>query len=65
MIFGEEDAREWIRDTATSGRLFQAMLEAGGHVASSQFEAGFIRIAHTVDVIDAPIEAARRAFRAI
>jgi glutamate-1-semialdehyde 2,1-aminomutase len=49
-------------DTTAFGRFFQAMLEAGVYLAPSQFEAGFASTAHTSDVIDATVEAARRAF---
>ncbi|MEW5872184.1 MAG: glutamate-1-semialdehyde 2,1-aminomutase [Chloroflexota bacterium] len=52
-------------DTARFGRFFQAMLEQGVYLAPSQFEAGFISTAHTAEVIDATIVAARRAFRAL
>ena len=50
-------------NTAAFGRFFQAMLEAGVYLAPSQFEAGFTSTAHTSDVIDATVEAARHAFR--
>jgi len=39
------------------------MLEKGVYLAPSQFEAGFISIMHTDDVIDATIAAVREAFR--
>ena len=52
-------------DTAAFGRFFQAMLEQGVYLAPSQFEAGFTSTAHTLAVIDATIEAAQRAFRAV
>jgi glutamate-1-semialdehyde 2,1-aminomutase len=52
-------------DTAAFGRFFQAMLEAGIYLAPSQFEAGFTSTAHTPDVVDATLEAARRAFRQV
>ncbi len=51
-------------DTARFGRFFQAMLEQGVYLAPSQFEAGFMSIVHTDDVIEATIAAARSAFRA-
>jgi glutamate-1-semialdehyde 2,1-aminomutase len=52
-------------DTAAFGRFFQGMLEQGVYVAPSQFEAGFTSTAHTPDVIEATVQAARHAFRAV
>lgn len=51
-------------DTARFGRFFQAMLEQGVYLAPSQFEAGFMSIVHTDDVIEATIAAAQIAFQA-
>jgi glutamate-1-semialdehyde 2,1-aminomutase len=48
-------------DTARFGSYFRAMLEQGVSLAPSQFEAGFISLAHTDDDIDATIAANRRA----
>jgi glutamate-1-semialdehyde 2,1-aminomutase len=44
------------------GRFFHAMLDEGVYLAPSQFEAGFVSVAHTDEVIDQTIEAARKAF---
>jgi glutamate-1-semialdehyde 2,1-aminomutase len=44
------------------GRFFHAMLDEGVYLAPSQFEAGFVSIAHTSEVIDQTIEAAKKAF---
>jgi glutamate-1-semialdehyde 2,1-aminomutase len=52
-------------DTARFGRFFQAMLAQGVYLAPSQFEAGFTSTAHTDDVIEATIAAARVALRAV
>lgn len=49
-------------DTIRFGKFFQQMLENGVYLAPSQFEAGFVSTAHSVDVIDATIAAAERAF---
>jgi glutamate-1-semialdehyde 2,1-aminomutase len=38
------------------------MLDEGVYLAPSQFEAGFVSVAHTDEVIDQTIEAARKAF---
>jgi glutamate-1-semialdehyde 2,1-aminomutase len=43
-------------------KFFHAMLDEGVYLAPSAFEAGFISSAHTPEIIDATIEAARRAF---
>jgi glutamate-1-semialdehyde 2,1-aminomutase len=50
-------------DVATFNRFFHAMLARGVYLAPSAFEAGFVSIAHTDEVIAATIEAARAAFR--
>lgn len=50
-------------DVARFGRFFQSMLELGVYLAPSQFEAGFTSIAHSDEVIDATVGAARTAFR--
>jgi glutamate-1-semialdehyde 2,1-aminomutase len=52
-------------DTTLFGRFFQAMLEQGIYLAPSQFEAGFMSTAHTDEVIDATVAAARTAFQKI
>jgi len=43
-------------------KFFHAMLEEGVYLAPSAFEAGFVSAAHTPEIIDATVEAARRAF---
>jgi len=50
-------------DVGRFGRFFQAMLEEGVYIAPSQFEAGFMSIAHGDEVIQATSDAARAAFR--
>ena len=47
------------------GRFFHAMLEAGVYLAPSQFEAAFVSLAHTEEIIETTIEAARKAFARI
>jgi glutamate-1-semialdehyde 2,1-aminomutase len=44
------------------GKFFHAMLEEGIYLAPSQFEAAFISLAHTDELLDQTIEAARKAF---
>ncbi|MFZ5915712.1 MAG: glutamate-1-semialdehyde 2,1-aminomutase [Chloroflexota bacterium] len=52
-------------DTAAFGCFFQAMLASGIYLAPSQFEAGFTSTAHSDEVIEATLEAARSAFRQV
>jgi glutamate-1-semialdehyde 2,1-aminomutase len=44
------------------GRFFHAMLQAGVYLAPSQFEAAFVSLAHTDEIIEQTIAAARQAF---
>ena len=48
-------------DTAAFARFFHAMLEEGVYLAPSQFEAGFLCLAHGPDEVDRTAEAAARA----
>ena len=52
-------------DIPAFNRFFHAMLERGVFLAPSAYEAGFISSAHDEAVINATIEAAREAFRAV
>ncbi len=54
-------ARVEASDAALYGRYFHAMLERGVYIAPSQFEAGFVSIAHTEDDIDQTIAIAAKA----
>jgi glutamate-1-semialdehyde 2,1-aminomutase len=47
------------------GRFFHAMLNEGVYLAPSQFEAAFISLAHTDEMIDLTIEAARKALKLV
>lgn len=49
-------------DTRVYARFFWAMLERGVYLAPSQFEAGFLSLAHTDADIEATIRAAEEAF---
>jgi glutamate-1-semialdehyde 2,1-aminomutase len=49
-------------DTARYARFFHALLERGVYLAPSQFEAGFVSLAHTEADLDATLEIARTAF---
>lgn len=52
-------------DRAAYGRFFHSMLASGVYLAPSQFEAAFIGVAHTLDLLDRTIEAARKSFRSL
>ena len=52
-------------DTAIYGRYFHALLDRGVYIAPSQFEAGFVSIAHTDADIDRAIEAVVEALAAL
>jgi glutamate-1-semialdehyde 2,1-aminomutase len=52
-------------DVETFGRFFRAMLDKGIYLAPSQFEAGFMSIAHTRENLDRTIEAAQEAFSSL
>ena len=66
-FFSETKPVDWntvkVADKARFGKFFQKMLENGVYLAPSQFEAGFISIMHTDDVIDASVAKAEQAFK--
>jgi glutamate-1-semialdehyde 2,1-aminomutase len=66
-FFTETPVSDWptakTSDTARFGRYFTAMLEGGVYLAPSQFEAAFFSTAHSDEVVDKTIQAARVAFR--
>jgi len=51
-------------DAARHGRYFHALLEKGVYTAPSQFEAGFVSVAHTEANIDQTIGSAEAALKA-
>jgi glutamate-1-semialdehyde 2,1-aminomutase len=51
-------------DVAMFKRFFHAMLDRGVYLAPSAFEAGFVSIAHTEQVIADTLDAARASFAA-
>ena len=69
LFFSSEKVETYAQatacDTAAFNRFFQAMLERGVFLAPSAYEAGFISAAHTDDVIDATLAAAREAFKVV
>jgi glutamate-1-semialdehyde 2,1-aminomutase len=52
-------------DTALFGRFFHAMLERGVYLAPSQFEAAFVSLEHTDELVAQTIVAAQESFAAI
>lgn len=68
-FFTNGPVTDWVSanksDRARFARFFQAMLGQGIYLAPSQFEAGFVSIAHTNEIIDRTIDAASKAFKAM
>jgi glutamate-1-semialdehyde 2,1-aminomutase len=66
-FFNHEPVIDWTTanksDRQIFGRFFHAMLDEGVYLAPSQFEAGFVSIAHDAEIIDATISAVRKAFQ--
>lgn len=62
-VYSFADAQK--SDTQAFGKFFRAMLDEGVNLAPSQFEAGFMSIAHSTDDLDKTVEAASRAFRTL
>ncbi|MDQ3012493.1 MAG: glutamate-1-semialdehyde 2,1-aminomutase [Acidobacteriota bacterium] len=64
-FFTDQPVTDWITanhsDREAFARFFHAMLDEGVYLASSQFEAGFVSIAHSDEIIERTIEAARKA----
>jgi glutamate-1-semialdehyde 2,1-aminomutase len=52
-------------DTKKYGKFFHAMMEQGIYLAPSQFEVGFMSLAHTGQDIEATLSAAREAVKAL
>ncbi|MCJ7432562.1 MAG: glutamate-1-semialdehyde 2,1-aminomutase [Anaerolineales bacterium] len=68
-FFSETEPKDWntvkVANKARFGKFFQKMLENGVYLAPSQFEAGFISITHTDEVIDATIAVTELALKAL
>ena len=68
-FFTNQTVTDWTTasrsDRALYGKFFHRMLERGVYLAPSQFEAAFISLAHTDELLDRTIEAARAAFRSL
>jgi glutamate-1-semialdehyde 2,1-aminomutase len=68
-FFTDEPVVDWDSankcDRKRYGKFFHAMLDEGVYLAPSQFEAGFVSLAHTDEIIERTIEAARKALTRI
>ncbi len=66
LFFTDEKVESYAQathcDVAMFNRFFHGMLTRGVYLAPSAFEAGFVSIAHTEDIIAATLDAARGAF---
>jgi glutamate-1-semialdehyde 2,1-aminomutase len=66
-FFNHEPVTDWTTANKCDRKLFagffHAMLDEGVYLAPSQFEAGFVSLAHGDEIIDRTISAARRALR--
>jgi glutamate-1-semialdehyde 2,1-aminomutase len=61
----ESYAQATACDVAAFRRFFHAMLERGVYLAPSAYEASFLSSAHTDEVINATLDAARESFRVV
>lgn len=68
-FFTSETVYDWPTaarsDRDLYGRFFHSMLEEGVYLAPSQFEAAFLGVAHTDELLDRTLEAARKSFRSL
>ena len=68
-FFTDEPLTNWETASRSSreqyGKFFHAMLEEGVYLAPSQFEAAFVSLAHTDDIVDQTVSAAKKAFEKI
>jgi glutamate-1-semialdehyde 2,1-aminomutase len=68
-FFTEAPVTNWSTanrsDRELYGRFFHAMLDEGVYLAPSQFEAAFVSITHTEEIIEQTINAARKAFQSL
>ena len=66
-FFTGEPVTDWDSanksDRQLYGKFFHAMLNEGVYLAPSQFEAAFVSLAHTDEIIDRTVEAAHKAYR--
>jgi glutamate-1-semialdehyde 2,1-aminomutase len=64
-FFSDSEVSDWSTANRCKrelyGQFFHAMLSEGVYLAPSQFEAAFVSTAHTDEIIERTVEAARRA----
>jgi glutamate-1-semialdehyde 2,1-aminomutase len=69
MFFTDQPVTDYASaktaDTVRYGRYFNALLERGVYIAPSQFEAGFVSLAHSDEVIDLTLAAVEEALTEI
>ena len=68
-FFTDEPVIDWTTANRSNreqyGKFFHAMLDNGVYLAPSQFEAAFVSLAHTDEIINQTIEAARKSLESI
>ncbi len=66
-FFTDQPVTDWDSanrsDRTRYGKFFHAMLAEGVYLAPSQFEAAFVGLAHSNEIVDRTIEAAGKAFK--
>ena len=66
-FFTDTPVQDWptakTSDTARFGKYFQGMLQRGVYLAPSQFEAGFISMAHTSADLERTVQAAAKVMK--
>jgi glutamate-1-semialdehyde 2,1-aminomutase len=69
LFFTGREPVDWASvadaDTKMYARYFRRMLERGVYLAPSQFEAAFVSLAHTDELIDRTIDTAREVFKSL
>jgi len=69
FFFTDGEVLDWSTanecDRGKYGKFFHAMLDEGVYLAPSQFEAAFVSLAHSSEVIERTVEAARKSFRKV
>jgi glutamate-1-semialdehyde 2,1-aminomutase len=68
-FFTDEPVVDWDSanksDRQRYGKFFHAMLDEGVYLAPSQFEAAFVSLAHTDEIIEQTVERARKALAGV
>ena len=68
-FFTDQPVIDWTTanqsNRETYGKFFHAMLDEGVYLAPSQFEAAFVSTAHTDEIVNGTIDAARKAFTSL